>query len=259
MTLELYEKPKNVTIIEGFPGYGLVGSITTEFLVDHLDAKLIGKIFLPKQPAIATIHQSRIIYPMSIFYSKARNTIVLEGLYVVPGSEWDIANDVIELAKLTKAKEIISLEGVHVPSQNALNQILKDKIAGEVPDESQESKKKTVPVFYFTKNTETEKTLKEKGYKPIKEGVVMGVSGSLLLKSSEIPHCCLFAEAKTEYPDSEAAAELIKALDSIVGLEIDYKPLLKSAEQFERKLKELIQNTIKARENTEKRDMNYVG
>ena len=42
MKIVLTEKPKNAILIEGFPGFGLVGTITTEFLIDHLKAKKIG-------------------------------------------------------------------------------------------------------------------------------------------------------------------------------------------------------------------------
>ena len=43
VSLELWKKPKGATIIEGFPGYGLVGPITTEFLIDHLKTEQIGE------------------------------------------------------------------------------------------------------------------------------------------------------------------------------------------------------------------------
>jgi predicted ATP-grasp superfamily ATP-dependent carboligase len=44
MNLDLKEEPKNPTIIEGFPGFGFVSTIATEFLIKHLKAKKIGKI-----------------------------------------------------------------------------------------------------------------------------------------------------------------------------------------------------------------------
>ena len=244
MTIELYKKPKNVTIIEGFPGFGLVGSITTEFLVDHLHAELIGKIFLPKQPAIATIHKSSIVYPMSIYYSKEKNLIILEGLYVVPGSEWDIASDILKIAEETKAKDIISLEGVHLPPKQGAD--------GEAANEKEPS------VYFYTSNWD-QKPLKSLGYESINEGVVMGVSGSLLLKNRNYPHCCLFVEARIKYPDSAAAAKLIDTLNKIIKINIDYAPLLESAKEFEEKLKGIVMNTENAKKINDQKQMNYVG
>ena len=48
MKIELSKKPKNCTLIEGFPGFGLVGTIATEYLLEHLQTEKIGKIFLRK-------------------------------------------------------------------------------------------------------------------------------------------------------------------------------------------------------------------
>ncbi|MBW2989975.1 PAC2 family protein, partial [Candidatus Woesearchaeota archaeon] len=42
MQIKLWKKPKNPIIIEGFPGFGLVGTIASEFLIDHLKTELIG-------------------------------------------------------------------------------------------------------------------------------------------------------------------------------------------------------------------------
>ena len=36
MKIELSTKPKSPTIIGGFPGFGLVGMIATEYLINHL-------------------------------------------------------------------------------------------------------------------------------------------------------------------------------------------------------------------------------
>ena len=46
MKIILKKKPKNPTIIEGFPGFGLVGTIASEFLIDHLNTEMIGKIWI---------------------------------------------------------------------------------------------------------------------------------------------------------------------------------------------------------------------
>ena len=43
MKIILKKVPRNPIIIEGFPSFGLVGTITTEFLLEHLKAELIGE------------------------------------------------------------------------------------------------------------------------------------------------------------------------------------------------------------------------
>ncbi|MBI2035012.1 MAG: PAC2 family protein [Candidatus Levybacteria bacterium] len=71
----------------------------------------------------------------------------------------------------------------------------------------------------------------------------------------------LFAEAKSNLPDSKAAAEIIKALDLYTGLKVDPKPLLKQAEAFEEKLKDIIQKGQQAEDIQEEKEkkLGYVG
>ncbi|MBR9703757.1 hypothetical protein GOV10_06965, partial [Candidatus Woesearchaeota archaeon] len=60
LKLELWKKPKGVTIIEGFPGFGLVGPITTEFLIDHLKTEQIGRFIYDDLPATIAIHDGKV-------------------------------------------------------------------------------------------------------------------------------------------------------------------------------------------------------
>ena len=70
MKLILSKKPKNVTIIEGFPGFGLVGTIATEFLINHLKCEEIGQIIVKDTSPVVAIHTSKLIKPITIFYNK---------------------------------------------------------------------------------------------------------------------------------------------------------------------------------------------
>ena len=94
MKIELTEKPKNPIIIEGFPGYGLVGTIATEFLIKHLNAKKIGKIWSDELLPIAAVHESKIVEPLGIFYVKKHNLIIIHALSAVRGLEWKISESI---------------------------------------------------------------------------------------------------------------------------------------------------------------------
>jgi uncharacterized protein len=107
MKYKLNVKPKNPVIIEGFPGFGLVGTISTEFLIKHLDAKKIGHIRLDEVPPVVAVHDSEAIEPLGIFYAKKKNLIILHALANVQGFEWQITDLLVKMAKELKAKEII--------------------------------------------------------------------------------------------------------------------------------------------------------
>jgi len=53
---------------------------------------------------------------------------------------------------------------------------------------------------------------------------------------------CIFAETQSNMPDSRAASNVITALDKLMGLKIDPKPLIEQAERFEEKLKKVMES-----------------
>ena len=238
MKLILTKKPKGVTIIEGFPGFGLIGTIATEFLMEHLETEKIGVIEMSEVPAMIAIHQKKVIEPVSLHYNKKNNIVLVHAINVGKAMGWKLADMITELARVLNAKEIISLEGVGSPNPAT---------AGKV-------------FYYATRNGEVSKKL-EPTANPLNEGIVVGVTGALLAKQIQIPIVALFAEAKSNLPDSRAAAEIIKVLDSYTGLNIDPKPLLKQALLFEKKLKGIMakQGKVADQVQTDDKHLSYVG
>jgi len=239
MKLILKKKPKGVTIVEGFPGFGLIGTIASEFLMDHLKMEKIGTIEIDEIPAMVAIHQNKIVEPMSIHYNKDYNLVIVHAINIGKDLGWKLADMVLELADTLQAKEIICLEGVGSPN----------------PDVGR--------VFFYTNCVKAQclKSTKELSEyaKPLMEGIVVGPTGALLAKDTTLPLIAFFAEAHSNLPDSKAAAEIIKALDAYTGLNVDPKPLLKQAQEFEEKLKGLMVKGQKAEEIQEKKRLSYVG
>jgi len=236
MELNLKKRPKNPIIIEGFPGFGLVGTISTEYLINHLNTELIGTCCFEELPATIAIHGEKIIYPLEVHYCKEKNLIIVHSIGASMGLEWKISEAIEKLAIDLKAKEIISIEGVGSPMQLT-----------------------TSRVFFYTNTPSNKKVLIKTGALPLREGIVMGVTSALLMKSNQ-KLSAIFAETHTKLPDSKAAAEVIKILDSYLGLNVDYKPLLKSAKDMEEKLRGIIKQSKDAVNSPKSKDMmNYVG
>ena len=237
MEIKLWKKPKNPTIIEGFPGFGLVGTITTEYLIDHLDVELIGKVMMTENPAVVAIHEDHIVEPLGIFYNKKYNIVIVHAVSASTGIEWKLAEIIQKMAKDLACKEIISLEGVG----------------------SSATKVDTEKVFYFSKDSRIKRGLAKLGLNPLKEGIIMGVTGALLLNVEKTPMCCIFAETHSDLPDSKAAARIIKILDDYLGLKIDTVPLMKQAEKFEEKIKGLLKKGEEAKDIGDAKKLSYVG
>jgi uncharacterized protein len=235
MKLVIDKKPKGATIIEGFPGFGLIGTIATEFLIEHLQTEKIGSIQVDEVPAMVAVHQNKIVEPISIHYNKKYNIVLIHALNVTPQMSWQLTDVIRKFAASIQAKEIISLEGVGSPPH---------------PGEAR--------VYYYCTNSKRCKTLNKVAH-PLVEGIIVGVTGALLVREKKIPVTALFAEAESNLPDSKAAAAIIKALDQYTSLDVDYKPLLKQAEEFQKKLKMLITKGKKAESVAEEKRLSYVG
>ena len=229
MKIFIKKKPQKPTIIQGFPGFGLVGTIATEFLIEHLKADLIGEFFYDELPVTAAIHKGKLVKPMAIYYDKQHNIVILHTILNVKGFEWKIADRIVEMAKMLKAKEIICLEGVASPMGGKSSKVFS----------------------YGIKNH------KEVGVEQITESIIVGVSAAMLLKYDDVT--CFFAETSSGLPDSKAAAKIIEVIDKYLGLKVDYEPLNQQAVEFEKKLKMLMQQSNKVQEEKEKKDMSYLG
>ena len=236
LRIDLKEKPlEKATIIEGFPGFGFVSTIATEFLIKHLDAKPIGKIVSNKLEPVAAIHKSEVLNPLQIFYSKKENIIIVQALIPVDELEWEIAETIADFAKKIKAKEIIGLEGVSSPT------------------ETKDSK-----VFFFTRDKNKKKFSQQLNIPPLEEGIIIGVTGALLMKT-ELPLSCFFVETHSKLPDNAGAAKLIKTLDAYLNLKVDYKPLFEKAKEFEDKLRGLLSQLSETKDQKEKKELAYMG
>lgn len=233
MEIKLKKRPQKPIIIEGFPSLGLVGSIAAEFLIDHLNAEQIGCIWAEKLPPMVAIHKGQVLEQFGIFYDSKNNIIIIRPLALVGGIEWELADSIIRLEDMLKARELISLEGVG---------------AGDGGIQ--------LNAFFFTADKSKAKKLQSIGLTEIREGMVFGVSASLLSRQPESTF--IFTETHSELPDSRSAAKMIEVLDKYLGLKIDYRPLLEKAEEFEKKLKNIF-SMVSQKAGEKAKETSYLG
>lgn len=235
MSIKLTKEPNRPNIICGFPGFGLVGSITTEFLLNHLNTEQIGNFCFTDVPATVAIHEGKLIHPFSIHYNQKYNLVIVHGISPVNNLEWKIADIVAELSHRLEAFQVITIEGVGTTK--------------EIDEPT---------AYHFALDSTQKSKLDELEIQPLKEGIVVGLTGSLLIKS-DIPIVSFFAETHSQLPDSKAAAKIIEVLDKYLKLEVDYHPLLESAEKFEEQLKNLMEQGQIMEKEKNKKNLSYLG
>ncbi|MBN1543918.1 proteasome assembly chaperone family protein [Candidatus Woesearchaeota archaeon] len=236
MKIVLKEKPKNPIIIEGFPGFGLVGTISTEYLINELNARPIGAIHAEDLPPMVALHENRLVQPIGIYYDSKNNLVIIHVMTNVKGVEWEIGDLVLELAKQLGAKEVVAIEGVGTP----------------LPSEN-------IEAYYYSNSDAGKKKFEAAKISPLKEGIILGVTATVILQGDDRPVSSIFVETHSSLPDSKAAAKAIEVLDKYLSLKIEYKPLLKQAEKFEEKVRGLMEKGAVATEEQKKKTLSYVG
>jgi len=212
---------KNFTLIEGFPGIGLVGTIAAGYIIEKRNMEPIGHIESEFFPPMSAIHKGKPYFPARLYKDKTNDFCILLSEFVIPSTViYSLSEAILKFAKKQKIRQIISLAGM------SSNIKTKEKIFG------------------IGSNDEAINYLKIKKVTLINEGITTGVSGILLAKANaeNYPMMSLLIKSSIEYPDPRASAELIQKLSDLAGLEVDTKELLKEAKKIENKFKGMIQN-----------------
>lgn len=225
---------KNPTVIEGFPGFGLIGSIVTEYLIQHLACEKLDNHYFDDLPANIAIHEGKLVEPIGIYYNERFNIVIIHSISAATGVEWKAADFVLDICKKVKARELISIEGV---------------------GSGTESKGRT---FFYTSEVAKKTELESLQLEMLKEGIIMGVTSAILVKNS-LPVTCIFGETESNMPDNKAAAKIVEVLDKMLKLDVDPKPLLQTAKLFEDKFKKILEGMQTSTDEKDKKMLSYVG
>lgn len=222
---------KNPVIVEGFPGLGLVGTISASYLIEKLKMDLVGYVTSTEFPPLAAVHNYEPLYPSRIYASKKHNLIVLISEFVVPlPAVYGLADAVWDYAMEKRASKIISLGGISLKGEG-------DKVYAIASD------KKIV--------TDLER---HHEVSLIKEGATTGVTGVLLTRGAmeKYPVISFLAPARGNYMDPRAAAIVLDVLKSYMKLTLDTTELEKESRDIEEKMKEMLARGKEARNHYQK-------
>ncbi|MDD5417884.1 MAG: PAC2 family protein [Candidatus Nanoarchaeia archaeon] len=222
----------NPTVIAGFSGVGLVGTLAAQYLTEQLDMEQVGYIDSYELAPIAILSKGEIKHPIRVFRDKKRNIMLFESEFPIPKRlAYELAKDIINFSKRVKAKKIICLEGISSQS---------------------DEKPKT---YTITSNLKLKKELGVKS-EVMDNGIIMGVSAAILLESkmSNIPAACLLVQSNPQFPDGKAAAALVSNISELMNLNISTDRLISEANAFESNIKKIIEKATKFESTGSKED-----
>ena len=214
-------KPKldKPVLVEGFPGLGLVGTISASYLIEKLKMEPLGYITGDQFPPLAAVHNHQPLYPARMYYSQKHDLIVFVSEFVIPiGSVNELSDKIYDFSRKAKVSKIISLGGITIKGEQ-------DK------------------VFAIASQPELGAALEKlKGVKLIKEGATTGVTGVLLARGAVegYPVISLLAESQEGYMDPKAAAMVLEVLHEILGIKIDTTALEDEAKAIDDKVKNVV-------------------
>ena len=219
------------TLIEGFPGMGLVGTIAAKYLVEKMDFDYVGyidsDIFLP----VVRIHEGLPVRPARIYANRAKKVAVLISEQVISKPfTYLVAKGTANWIEAKGISELISLSGVHA-GDGEQNEI----------------------IYGIAANEKSRALLKEYKLTEIGEGITTGITALILLelRNSKVRAISILGNVQLS-ADYKASAEVLKKLNEILGLNLNVEPLLEEARETEKQLISQLQKQQQTKDASEK-------
>ena len=222
-------KFNDVLLIITHPTVGMVSSIVGNYLIDHLDLKLVGAFLSDKFYPTAVVHKGMPLPPIRI-YSGAYNddpetrfdqiVVIASDLPLDREVIYPLADRLIEWAKFNNVEAMVTVEGIN--RENA-------ELVG-----------RNISVSHVSSTESANNFLEELGTIHLENGMVGGLSGVLLAKGyiQEYPVISLLSDAHQQFPDSRSAVSVLSVLNKLVPkIDINFEPLLAEAEMVEAQIR----------------------
>lgn len=214
--------PANSVLVNGLPDVGLVGLLAASHIITSLRLEEVGSIESDSLPPMIVLHGGVPKSPIRIF---ARDSIaVLISETAIPGPLLrPLVNSLVDLAKTKKVQLVLSLGGMAVANRQNIE---KPKVFAALSEISLETRLNGAAEV-------------------MEEGYIVGAYGLLLRKcaAESIPAITLLTQSHYNYPDPEAAASSLNAVNKILDLKIDVTELTKRGEEIRLRSKDIMHRT----------------
>lgn len=207
------------TVLIGFPGSGLVGSIALQYLVEQMEFEQIGAITSKYFPPVALMAKGVISAPVRL-YEKDNLLTVVSDVPIHPAICYEVANGIMDWLTQFGIKEVVT-------------------VAGIITNEPEKR------VFGVATNSGTLHRIEgETIILPM--GSISGIAASILTecKTRGIPGIGLLGET-VNTPDPRSSAATIEVLNKIYNLNLDVQPLLEQAVEIEAAMAQIAEQVQK--------------
>lgn len=216
-------------VVVGVPEMGLVGTIASSYLVEHLSLPEIARVDSDLIPAVVVVEDSEPKQPIRIF-GRGMLAVMVSEVPLTPRLSAELMSELVAWSKARQCKMVIGITGL--PS-----------------DDRVESGGSSPPiVLAVTNDDDLRKSLKSIGAAPFEHGIIASSYATLLKRCIDagVPDLTLLAESYAEFPDPGAAAAAVQVLNKLLPISVDVKPLLEGAEEIRLRMRGLMSQTQEA-------------
>ncbi|MFC6797585.1 MULTISPECIES: proteasome assembly chaperone family protein [unclassified Haladaptatus] len=231
-------------LVEGLPGVGHVGKLAAEYLVEQLDSELVRRVYTEHFPPQVNLEDGIAELTCAEFHAiegEEHDLLVLTGDHQAQDNagHYRLTNAFLDVAESFDVSKIIALGGVPT---------------GELIEE--------YAVLGAATNEDLVAELEDLGVEFREDepaGGIVGVSGLMLGlgRRRGIPAACLMGETSGYLVDPKSAQAVLKVLEAVLSVELDYEDLEERADEMEDvmgKIKEMEQSAAPTDE-----DLRYIG
>jgi len=219
------ELPENPVIVEAFPSKGFVSTVAASHLISGLKMELVGCVESDLTSGITVIHKGKPMEPIRVYQKD--DILLIYSEVIIPMEVISGFSKVLsEWFTQISPRQVILLAG----------------ITGVKTDKEHE-------ILAVATDDENKKKLSRLKVNQIEDGIVTGVSSDLLIHCLEEKIPCIALLAETQYaPDPTAAASMLTILNSLLGLDVSVKDLLKAGKKIEEQVKNITDQLRRGKE-----------
>ena len=224
---------KGASVLIGFPGSGLVGTIALQYMVDQLEFEQIGTMNSKFFPPLAMMNKGVINDPVRIYFKNDIAAIVAD-IPIHPMICYETSRDILDWLEPFKPKEVLT-------------------IAGIITNEPEKR------VFGVATTTDALKRIEDHTLVlPI--GSISGIASSILTecKIRGIPAYGLLGET-VNAPDPRSSAATIEVLNKMYNLGLEVQPLIDQAVEIEQSMGRIAEEVQQSAEQSPKKDLPMYG
>lgn len=214
--------PRKFILVVGLPDVGLVGVVATSHLVSSLKMQEVASAESELFPPIVVLHDGVPKSPIRAFSDGSIVALIAET--AIPTSlVSSLADAIVGWAEEKNAELILSVGGMAVPNRQDL----------DVPK-----------VFAALSDKALAKKVNDAA-EILGEGYIVGAYALILRRCAErnLPAITLLTQSFYNYPDPEAAASALTALNKVLGLKVDVSDLLQKGEEIRLRAKDIMKRT----------------